>query len=113
METDDRFICDREQCGYTGNEQKSGGATAVDSALALFTCGPCAVLVIGSILAIGLALIHPSLGVLGFIIGGILALFTIIGSASRTPCPACKRGHLVDITSERGQALAKRSRYRS
>lgn len=100
-----KFICDRDQCGYIGSDEKSGGAKVGDSVLGVITCGPCAVLVIGGLLMVLLAIIHPSLGVVGFILGAGLALSSIVGQATQTKCPACNRGTLVEIKSECGQAL--------
>lgn len=106
----EKFICDRDQCGYMGSDEKSGAAKVGESVFSVITCGPCAILVIGGLLALGLGIIHPTLGAIGFIIGAGLALLTIVGQATQTKCPACSRGTLVDIKSDRGQALWRRHR---
>ena len=104
----EKFICDRDQCGYMGSDEKSSAAKVGESVFGVITCGPCAVLVIGGLLMLLLGIIHPALGVIGFIIGAGLALLTIVGQASQTKCPACNSGTLVDVKSDRGQALWRR-----
>ena len=104
----ERFICDSDQCGYLGSEEKSGAEKVGSSVFDVITCGPCAVLVIGGLMSVLLGIIHPALGVIGFIFGAGLALLAIIGKATQTKCPACKRGTLIDIKSDRGQALWRR-----
>ena len=65
--------------------------------------------VIGGIL---LGMIWAPLTYVGMAVGAVIAIMIIVGNANRTPCPACKRGHVEPITSERGKAMLERNRVR-
>ncbi len=65
--------------------------------------------VIGGIL---LGMIWAPLTYVGMAVGAVFAILIIIGNVNRTPCPACKRGHVEPVTSERGKAMLERNRMR-
>ena len=107
----EEFVCDREQCGYQGPVSSGDTAQKVGStACGLLTCRPWAAIIFGFIFAILLGLIHEALMWVGFAAGVIFAILVIVGNTSRSSCPACKRGHLERVTSERGQALTRRNK---
>ena len=107
----EEFICDREQCGYQGPLSSGDTAAKVgNTACGLLTCGPWAAIFFGVIFAVLLGLIHEALMWVGFAVGVIIAILVIIGNTSRSSCPACNRGNLESVTSERGQALVRRNK---
>ena len=65
--------------------------------------------VIGGIL---LGMIWAQLTYVGMAVGAVIAIMIIVGNANRKHCPACKRGHVEPITSERGKAMLERNRVR-
>ncbi len=85
------------------------GLAITENVWSIITCGPCAMLIFGIIGGILLGMIWTPLAYAGMAIGATLAILVVIGNANRTPCPACKRGHVVPVTSERGQAMLERN----
>ncbi len=107
------YVCDREQCGYVGAPKESDRAEKVaKTTCGLLACGPLAAIILGLILGVLLSLIHSALVWVGFILGAALAVLMIIGEATRSSCPACERGHLESVDTERGRALLSRARMK-
>lgn len=112
------MICEREECGYEGtNPQEASRWESVRAALLGASiplgcgCGCFGLLIFVAGVALGITLFGDQGWVLGLIF--ILLPFVAVGvwawtSKPEVDCPACRRGLMVDINSERGQALLQR-----
>lgn len=112
------MICEREECGYEGTNPKEASrweslwAALLGASLPLSCgCGCFGLLIFVAGMALGMTL----LGDQGWVVGVIFLLLPFIGvgvwawnSKPVVDCPACRRGLMVDINSERGQALLQR-----
>lgn len=109
MDENKEYVCDREQCRYIGPPRNP---SALEGMFRILTCGASCGILVGIFIAAIIAtfLWDP----LAWAIGILVFIFIVIGAyqkgARSDRCPACARGGLVDMDTERGRALVRRNR---
>ena len=109
MSKEQELICNRVECGYVGDRgQHDTAEKNTGSFIAVFGCG-WFVIPIGAVAGafIG-AMINGTCVIPGLIAGASIALAMLILVPRSSTCPACRRGELVELDSEQGEALIKR-----
>ena len=103
----DEFICDSDQCGYLGADANAQREED-QSSFSKTTSQPCAVFVVGCVLFGIVVGVSPGLGALILVMTVLLTIVAKIRKLAKNLCPACQSGKLVDVKSDRGQALWRR-----